>query len=179
MPAATDARVDRHGHLTGAPHHGYVRLVMKAQEAKATGSRSLAERLDRLAAFLPMFEDREFRLGLWVGGRPLPHGMLHVPEFVLSDPAVALVEAAYDAGWVLADFDWASWKNSAEARELTRDPQALARATHEQLAKLLTVLIRQDRFVDGTLAEAFDSGLLVAILRRADALRREGPSDVG
>lgn len=40
----------------------------------------------------------------------------------------------------------------------------------EQLAKLLTVVIRQDRFVKGALNGAFESGLLTAIAGRAAEL---------
>ena len=36
----------------------------------------------------------------------------------------------------------------------------------------LTVLIRQDRFVEGALASAFKSGLLTGIVRRAAAMVR-------
>ena len=49
----------------------------------------------------------------------------------------------------------------------------------QQLQKLLTALIRQDRFVTGALAGAFESGLLTAIVRRVEQLRlaatAEGP----
>jgi hypothetical protein len=96
-----------------------------------------------------------------------------MPSFVPSDPAEAFVRMAHDMGWVLPDLDWKSWKDGAEAGELLNCPETLARATPEQLAKLLTILVRQDRFVEGSLGRVFDSGLLVAIVRRADALRHE------
>ena len=43
----------------------------------------------------------------------------------------------------------------------------------EQLQKLLTTVIRQDRFVTGALAGAFESGLLTAVVRRVEQLRLE------
>jgi hypothetical protein len=49
----------------------------------------------------------------------------------------------------------------------------LAKATPEQLAKLLTVCIRQDRFAEGTLLVAFEAGLLTRILQRAKAILAE------
>ncbi len=36
---------------------------------------------------------------------------------------------------------------------------------------LLTALVRQERFNEGALAHAFDTGLLLAIVERAEALR--------
>jgi hypothetical protein len=46
----------------------------------------------------------------------------------------------------------------------------MATATANQLAKVLTALIRGERFSEGTLREAFKSGLLLAVARRAKAL---------
>jgi len=42
---------------------------------------------------------------------------------------------------------------------------------------LLTALVRQERFNEGALAHAFDTGLLLAIVQRAVALR--SPLKVG
>ncbi len=38
------------------------------------------------------------------------------------------------------------------------------------MERLLTALLRQDRFVEGLLGEAFESGLLTRIVRRASVL---------
>ena len=52
----------------------------------------------------------------------------------------------------------AGTSDSKEAMRLRDDPQALAAASAEQLAKLLTVLIRQDRFVEGRLTARLRRG---------------------
>ena len=72
--------------------------------------------------------------------------------------------------WVNTSFEWVTWKGSSEASQLRDEPAALEAATADQLERLLTVLVRQDRFVTGTLAIAFESGFLVRILRRAAIL---------
>ena len=92
---------------------------------------------------------------------------------VLSEAAEQFVETAYAGGWVISDFDWPSWQGTPEALDLSDDPEVLKQATPVQLAKLLTVLIRQERFVNGALASAYDSGFLTAVLRRAEELRGE------
>ena len=46
-------------------------------------------------------------------------------------------------------------------------------ATVLELARLLTVVIRSDRFGEGALAVALESGLVTAVLRRIEQLRRE------
>ena len=49
----------------------------------------------------------------------------------------------------------------------------MASASPEQLAHLLTRLVRQDRFSDGTLARAYTDGLLTRIVRRVARLLQE------
>jgi hypothetical protein len=55
---------------------------------------------------------------------------------------------------------------------LRDDPAVLASATEHELAQLLTVVIRQDRFCEGSLASALENGLILGILQRADQLLR-------
>jgi hypothetical protein len=61
---------------------------------------------------------------------------------------------------------------TSDARELIDNPKRVAAATPAQLAKLLTVYIRGDRFNEGLLNSAYDSGMLTAIVLRAEALLR-------
>lgn len=134
---------------------------------------SMQDRLDRLIAFLPVFETPGFSFAIWHTATQSTAGALTLPYCMLTGPASEFVSTAYAAGWVLQDFDWPAWSHTPDAVQLRDDPSALERATAVQLAKLLTVLIRQDRFVEGALASAYDSGLLTAILRRAAILRQE------
>ena len=131
---------------------------------------TLSERLNALAEFLPEFESPDFEFG----HMEAPPGKM--PHYALSDIASNFVGACYDMGWV-QPFDWADWKDSPEAIQLRDDPASLESANPEQLERLLTVLIRQDRFVEGALGSAFDSGLLVRILRRVTVLVSESSSE--
>jgi len=78
-----------------------------------------------------------------------------MPCVVLSNVADAFVATAYDRGWVLRDFHWVSWCWSDDAQALCSDPSALARAEPMQLLCLVTALIRQGRFSEGALLNAF------------------------
>jgi hypothetical protein len=81
-------------------------------------------------------------------------------------------------GWVERDFDWGTWMGTPEALNLRDAPASLVNATPAQLAHLLTVVIRQDRFAEGSLVASYESGLLTGILRRAAVLAGEsGGSD--
>ncbi|MFN2135974.1 MAG: DUF6508 domain-containing protein [Candidatus Promineifilaceae bacterium] len=128
------------------------------------------ERLQALAAFLPLFEAPGFEFGVWQGSRELGPGHYTMPYFEPGKTALAFVQTTYAQNWVLRGWDWPAWTQTEEAVRLRDDPAALAAASAEQLAKLLTVLIRQDRFVEGGLDSAFESGLLTAIARRATVL---------
>ncbi len=129
---------------------------------------TLQQRLRGLAAFLPQFEHPDFSFGHWddPGGSCLPW-------YSFSRVADEFIETAYDLEWVRLDFDWPKWKQTSEAIQLRDDARALSRATPEQLSRLLTVVIRQDRYCEGELECAFESGLLTAICRRAAQLESE------
>ena len=131
---------------------------MTAQKAQRT-----PPRLDNLAAFLPEFEDPDFSVGD-------TESLMH---FDYSEAMSRFVDTAYEDGWVSPEVDWPAWIETEEARRLRDDQTAIEAATVEQLQKLLTTVIRQDRFVTGALAGAFESGLLTAVVRRLEQLRLE------
>lgn len=130
-------------------------------------------RLRRLGDYLAVFEAPGFEFGRWVTPPVGKDGVIYMGGYSLSPDASRFVRDAYDLDWV-TEFDWPSWIGTAEATEFVDDPKRVERATPDELAKLLTVYIRQDRFVDGELANAFESGRLTALLRRAVALAGDG-----
>jgi hypothetical protein len=136
----------------------------------------LVEKLRRIVPFLPSFQATGFKFGYWTQLPSDQPGVAMLPYFSLGEVAWSFEQKAYDLGWVMRDFDWPTWKQTPEAETLRDDVQALAQATPEQLARLLTVCIRQDRFCEGALESTFESGLLTRILERAaDILRQLEP----
>jgi len=133
----------------------------------------LKERLAAIAAFLPRFEDPDFSFGEWSEARKSESGVFTMPYFCYSKGADAFVETAYTLGWITTDFAWPRWAHSPEAIRLRDDPDCMGHATPEQLSRLLTVVIRQERFCEGSLEDAFTSGLLTNICRRAAQLEQE------
>ena len=131
----------------------------------------LQDRLDALVKFLERFESLSFEFGQSIAtpGR--------MPFFSYSDDVSRFIQVCYDMKWV-HPFDWGEWMRSREAMRLRDEPGALESATPGQLQRLLTTVIRQDRFVDGAVAGAYKSGLLVGILRRA-AVLAEDPDVTG
>ena len=127
----------------------------------------MKDRLNALAEFLPIFETPDFEFGHFVD-EPGTFGY-----YSFSQDASRFIDVCYEMKWVNLCFDWGAWMDSLQALRLRDDPAALESATPNQLQNLLTVVIRQDRFVEGALAAVFESGLLVRILRRAAVLAEE------
>lgn len=111
---------------------------------------SLVKKLTAIATFLPAFKE----------GKDLSS----LNQFVA---------AAYANNWVSGDINWVEWMKTDESKKLRDDPSALAKASEHDLTCLLTTLIRQERFCEGSLEGAYDSGLLTGILQRAASMLDE------
>ena len=129
--------------------------------------------LKALVGFLPRLQAEGFSAGKWSGMEENSPGVMTMPWVDYSETASDFMKAAYDHGWVLKNFDWGEWQQTPEARALVEDPAALGRASATQLARLLTIEIRRDRFVEGALLSAFESGLILAIVKRAEQLLKK------
>jgi hypothetical protein len=130
------------------------------------------DRLRRLARYEAVFDEPGFSFGEWYVGRTRADGVIELGGFAPSPAAEVFIQELYETGWVY-DFDWGRWSQTEKARRLRTDPVAIATATAEDLAKLLTMIVRGDRFSEGELASAFEAGILTAITRRAAALASE------
>lgn len=130
---------------------------------------SLRDRLLALAAFEEAFASPGLAFGRWVVSEPDADGVTQMPWYDYGETADAFRRAAGANGWVV-DFDWMTWASSPEGRRLILNPGLVAQASALDLEKLLTACIRGDRFMEGNLAGAFDSGMLLAIVRRAGVL---------
>ncbi len=123
-----------------------------------------------LAGFAPTFEALGFQFATWQQPASGVPGLQAFPVCDYGDAADAFIKAAYALGWVKQGFGWSDWMSTPEAKRLTANPEHIAEASFDQLAMLLTALIRGDRFNEGELKAAFDAGLLTAIVRRAETL---------
>lgn len=87
-----------------------------------------------------------------------------------SARALAFSQAAYDSN-VVSTLDISEWVSSERARELSQDRAILLDAPIEEVVKLITSLVRGERFSEGTLDNAINSGLLNALLERYCVLK--------
>lgn len=130
----------------------------------------LRSMLRRLADLEPRLEvgGAGTTFGTWVASRQTKPGVWTMPYVEYGELEREFRAAA--AGWVRADIDWRTWGETDDALALRRDPARLTRATPEELAHLLTTIVRGDRFNEGLLLDAFESGLLARICHRAAGL---------
>ena len=124
-----------------------------------------AKQLDAILPFLGAFERMGFKCGEWPDASESV-----IPHFDHSDPVQAFVQALYDDGWVTS-FDWSEWQETAAQH--VDSPDLVTSADSETIRKLFTTHVRKDRFCEGHLAEMFENGHIVTLLRRLKDIRKE------
>lgn len=144
-------------------------MIDEAGHDPDAGSDRWATPLRVLAPFADRIGEPDFEFGAWGGGDRLPNGTLSMPYHELAAGGEALIAAC--GAWLQVGFDWSNWARTEEGKGLMEDPTALARATPEQIARVLTLLIRANRFNEGQLEWAWRSGLFQRILDRVAALQ--------
>lgn len=71
-------------------------------------------------------------------------------------------EYVYKIG-LIVDFDWGSWTEGKTI--LTEKVEDFSHHSPVTLCKLLTTIVRADRFIDGKLVASFQDGTILNILR--------------
>ena len=127
------------------------------------------KQLQALADFLPVFANPKFVYETQDEVKE-EKGVIAMPSSSLSPEAKAFNKMIYQEGWILDGFDWPEWAQTDEFKNLFSKPEALAKASADQLAMLLTALARKERFCEGTMASACSDGLLAGITQRAGML---------
>ena len=127
------------------------------------------DQIRALADFWPVFANPQFVYEVRDEVKE-KKGVITMPSSSLSPEAKAFNTMIYQEGWVLDGFGWPEWTQTDEFKDLFSKPEALAKASAHQLAKLLTALARKERFCEGTMASACSDGLLARITQRASIL---------
>lgn len=133
--------------------------------------------LKAIAAYLPIMEAPDFQFT--DGQEPMVEvtpGQFEMRGYTYNEQVWRLIDTAHEHGWVYNDdtFQWMNWMQTQEAQTLRDDPAALTTATPLQLARLMTIMARQERFCEGGMLDWWKDGMLLGILRRAEALTHQG-----
>ncbi len=147
---------------------GQAEPVYAAHLAQVSGRnwRALREALARVEATASF--------GTWTDSTQQADGTWLMPYTTLSDESEQFLRAFGGLGFHLP-FDWMDWERG---RTLARDPELLDAATPAEAAMLIVALSRSDRFVEGALLDAFDSGLIQRATRRLLTSAPDGSTNV-
>jgi hypothetical protein len=99
-------------------------------------------------------------------GATIAHGWVYAPH----------VERLFELlgkSSVISSFDWVAWLQSARANELLHETRSVADADLEDVRRLLTALVRRERFDGGSIILAIERGIVSAAVRRLVSLVRE------
>ena len=108
----------------------------------------------------------------WYGGDKDEEGIIHLPCSVSAPIVSQFLEIVY-AIPIIINFDWGAWEEGrkiASNEDFDFDTIDLV-----MKCKLITAIVRNDRFCEGTLVFAFESGLILKILKSIEReIRNKG-----
>lgn len=115
----------------------------------------------QLIELIPLVEKTQ-KFGEMAGGEKVENGVIIMPYWNQNAIVSQFQEIVYNIP-IIISFDWGSWE---EGRIIARDENFdFDTIDIPTKCKLITAIIRNDRFCDGALIEAFESGLILKILR--------------
>lgn len=132
----------------------------KLHELEVKISSLKKEEWQQMIDLIPRIEEsRSF--GEFIIGELNSEGVQHFPYMVPEDIVVDFERIAYDLNIVIS-FDWSNWTKGSQ---LINDPDTnYGELDLVTLVKLITAIIRADRFNEGLLVSYFESGIILKIL---------------
>ena len=112
----------------------------------------------KLFNFIPLIQSSEY-FGEWKGLEKDPRGNIQLPYMVRSRVVQDFCNLIYELD-LLVGFDWPNW---TAGRNIVKEGNFKNLDTIT-LIKILTAIIRNDRFCEGALVEAFENGTIEKIL---------------
>jgi len=113
-----------------------------------------------LFGLLPEIKQKK-KFGKLVGSKKMPDGNLSLPFWLEDEIVSRFFNAAYILG-VVKVFDWAAWQ---EGIDILNNPDAnFNDYDPETLCKLITLIVRSDKFCDGYMINAFETGTMAGII---------------
>ena len=126
-------------------------------------------RLRRLAEFEAYLSDPDDPAFEIVPATHEGDEMVQMPWWNVREVGQAWLNLLREDGW-LRPFAWSRWSSTPRGARLLGSLDGPDDASEEELVRILTTLVRQDRFFDGALASAVRSGYVPHVCRRAGEL---------
>jgi O-acetyl-ADP-ribose deacetylase (regulator of RNase III) len=130
--------------------------------ANAMNSKITTKNIDKVLAFLPLFERKELKL------YQVRTDISLLDPYVYACEVDNFIQTLYQEGFVVS-FDWMAW--SKESKRLVKRPELLDSVDIATIQKLLTTHVRAERFCSGHIAGMIDNGHILTILQRLAVIR--------
>ncbi|MDM8537128.1 DUF6508 domain-containing protein [Desulfobacterales bacterium HSG17] len=102
------------------------------------------------------------KFGKMVGGEKNEKGIFQLPYCIEAPIVTKFMKIVYSLP-VMIDFDWGAWE---EGRKIANDEKFdFDTVDIPTKCKLITAIVRNDRFCEGALVSAFESGLILRVLK--------------
>jgi len=124
------------------------------------------ENIDSILAFLPYFANRDNKF----------YKIHQSKEGVFMDPydysgeTLRFIEKLYENNFIICA-SWTDWKDMAAKR--IENPRLIDSDNLQTLCQILTVIVRNDRFCSGIIANMIDRGIILRILQRINKIKLE------
>ncbi|MBN2730092.1 MAG: hypothetical protein JXR53_12780 [Bacteroidales bacterium] len=119
------------------------------------------EKWQPLFDLIPEIKSTEV-FGTWEGGGTDEDGVIHIPYCVEKSIVSKFRDLVYEIP-IMIDFSWAKWD---EGRKMVSDKDFDYNTVDiPTKCKIITAIIRNDRFCDGRLVYAFEEGLILRVLK--------------
>jgi hypothetical protein len=96
-----------------------------------------------------------------------------LPFVEYTDLVTRLTRMAGATGWMDSSFKWQDWLGTEEGRQLEH-PEFLSPLDEAHISRILTAVIRADRFTEGTLLHFFENGTFLKLAQAAERLSQAG-----
>jgi len=114
-----------------------------------------------LFAYIPDFE-KTTDFGNWTKSEPVENGVVSMPHAISSPIVSDFVSCLYKIDLVLS-FDWMRWE---EGHEILNDPTTDFDIYDKlTLCRLITLIVRNDRYTEGYLLRCFEEGIVLKLLK--------------
>lgn len=114
-----------------------------------------------LIDLIPIIEKTE-KFGEVGGGDQDDEGVFTLPYFIPSQVVVRFEEIVYCIP-IIINFDWGTWDEGRKI--LNKNDFNFDTIDIPTKCKLITAIVRNNRFCDGALVSAFESGIILKILK--------------
>jgi len=114
-----------------------------------------------LIELIPKIENTS-KFGEWAGGEKDKEGNIQFPYCIPTKIVSQFLEIVYNMP-IIINFDWGSWEEGWEM--LNNKDYNFDTLDLPTKCKMITAIVRSDRFCEGALVSAFESGLILKILK--------------